>query len=198
MAPKLAAMQKLCFPTAEDVYLIKAGQYRKHIELFPQGQHLVLDENDEPVAASSDMRTDIDLGHIEHRHLDITHNNGMTGHKPDGQWLYGFDISVHPEYRGLGLGRMLYAARRALVRKLNLRGHAAGGLLSAYGALKNQMSAKDYAAKVSSGEIFDPALSVQLKNGFRITGIIDNYVDDPACDNKAAFIIWENDAYVAQ
>jgi hypothetical protein len=48
------------------------------------------------------------------------------------------------------------------------------------------------AAAVSAGHIVDPTLSVQLKVGFTVHGIIQHYVDDPACDGKAAFIVWYN------
>jgi hypothetical protein len=57
------------------------------------------------------------------------------------------------------------------------------------------MSADDYVAQVVAGNIVDPTLSVQLKCGFRVHGIIQDYVHDPSCDNKAAFIIWHNPDY---
>lgn len=40
-----------------------------------------------------------------------------------------------------------------------------------------------------TGELFDPTVSVQLKMGFTIHGISDNYVDDPSCENKAVLIV---------
>jgi hypothetical protein len=54
------------------------------------------------------------------------------------------------------------------------------------------MSIETYVDKVKAGDLFDPTVSVQLKVGFTIHGIINNYVDDPSCDNKAAFIVWHN------
>jgi hypothetical protein len=50
-------------------------------------------------------------------------------------------------------------------------------------------------AKVIAGELFDPTLSVQLRRGFKVHGIIQDYVDDPSCDGKAAFIVWPNPDY---
>jgi hypothetical protein len=73
----------------------------------------------------------------------------------------------------------------------------AGGMLKGYGKVKDQMSAESYLEKVKAGELFDPTVSVQLKVGFKIHGIINNYVDDPSCDNKAAFIVWHNPDYKA-
>jgi hypothetical protein len=54
------------------------------------------------------------------------------------------------------------------------------------------MSAEAYVAAVMAGHIVDPTLSVQLKMGFTVHGVIQHYVDDPACDGKAAFIVWYN------
>ncbi len=58
---------------------------------------------------------------------------------------------------------MLYEARQGLIRRLNLKGHVAGGMLKGYGPYKNQMSAEEYMEKLKTGEIFDPTVSVQLK-----------------------------------
>ena len=33
-------------------------------------------------------------------------------------------------------------------------------------------------------EIEDPVLSVQLKRGFEVAGIINHYLDDPSCDTS--------------
>ena len=59
------------------------------------------------------------------------------------------------------------------------------------------MSVEAYVAKVIAGELFDPTLSVQLRRGFKVHGIIQQYVDDPACDGKAAFLVWHNPDYAA-
>lgn len=57
------------------------------------------------------------------------------------------------------------------------------------------MSVEDYVDKLITRELFDPTVSIQLNVGFKIHGIIQNYVDDPLCDNKAAFIVWPNPNY---
>jgi ribosomal protein S18 acetylase RimI-like enzyme len=134
----------------------------------------------------------VDLDHYEHRYLEAVDHNWLTHHNPDGDWLYGADIGVLPAYRRRGLARMLYRARWDLIRRLGLRGHVAGGMLVGYGQYKGQMSIETYVDKVKAGELFDPTVSVQLHIGFTIHGIIRNYVDDPSCDNKAAFIVWHN------
>jgi hypothetical protein len=31
-----------------------------------------------------------------------------------------------------------------------------------------------------------------MRRGYAAVGVIENYLDDPASDNKAAFIVWRN------
>ena len=42
-AEQLEALQRTCFPTLDDAERFKAAHYRKHIELFPDGQFVALD-----------------------------------------------------------------------------------------------------------------------------------------------------------
>jgi hypothetical protein len=52
-----------------------------------------------------------------------------------------------------------------------------------------------YVAEVVAGRLVDPTLTVQLRCGFRVEGIIQHYVTDAACDDKAALIVWRNPDY---
>ena len=147
------------------------------------------------IGCSTDFRTTFDFDHIEHRYIDTVDNNWLGHHNPEGDWLYGADIGVLPEYRGRGIARLLYGARHALVRRLGLKGHIAGSMLRGYGRWKNRLTVDQYVTDVVAGRVTDPALSVHLKCGFRVYGIIQNYVTDPSCDNKAALIVWKNPEY---
>jgi len=195
MAPVLEAIQRASFPTMATDELITAAHYRAHIARFPAGQLAAVTETGRPVACSTDFQTTFDFEHIEHRYIDAVDHNWLGRHDPDGDWLYGADIGVLPEYRGQGLARRLYEARRALVRRLNLKGHVAGGLLRGYGAWKSRLGVEEYVAQVAAGRLVDPTLTAQLRCGFRVHGIIQDYVTDAACDNKAALIVWRNPDY---
>lgn len=195
MADDLAAIQEACFPTLASAERITADQFRTHIKIFPEGQMTVLTDAGRPVASSTDLICNINLDHFQHRYMDASGNNWLTTHNPDGEWLYGVDIGVHPDWRGHGLSKLLYDARKNLARRLNLRGHIAGGVLKGYGDYKDRMSAENYIQQVKTGVIFDPTLSIQLRRGFKIHGIINDYLDDPSCDNKAALIVWYSSDY---
>jgi GNAT superfamily N-acetyltransferase len=197
MVEQLEAVQRACFPTLAEDEIITAAHYAAHIQRFPEGQFAVVEHTTgRVVACSTDFRTRaVDFAHFEHRYIDVTDHNWLGHHDPAGDWLYGADLGVLPAYRRQGLARRLYAARQDLVRRLHLKGHVAGGLLRGFAQYKAVMAVEAYVAKVVAGELFDPALSVQLKCGFTVHGILHHYVDDPACDGKAAFIVWHNPEY---
>jgi hypothetical protein len=47
-------------------------------------------------------------------------------------------------------------------------------------------------SKVAAGELEDPTLTFQLANGFEVRGAIAGYMQDPAVDDYASFIVWHN------
>jgi len=196
MAEELEAVQRAAFPTLAEDEIITAAHYTAHITRFPEGQFAVLNAAGQVVACSTDFRTSaVDLNDFEHRYIDAVANNWLSRHDPQGEWLYGADIGVLPAYRRRGIARRLYEARRNVIRSLHLRGHVAGGLLKGFSAYKAMMSVEAYVAKILAGELVDPTLSVQLRCGFTVHGIIHNYVHDSACDGKAAFLVWYNPDY---
>jgi GNAT superfamily N-acetyltransferase len=120
----------------------------------------------------------------------------FTNHILSGDSLYGADVSTHPDSRGQGIATMLYDARKKLAIMLNLRRIIAGGRLFNYREYADKMSAQDYTEKVVNGELKDPVLSFQLKNGFKFIKILPNYLRDSRSLNYASFIEWQNPKYV--
>jgi hypothetical protein len=90
---------------------------------------------------------------------------------------------------------MLYDSRKDLAIKLNLRRILAGGRLYDYCKYSNMMSAYEYADRVVKGELHDPVLSFQLKNGFKYIKILPNYLFDKRSLNNASLIEWLNPRY---
>ena len=137
-AEQLEHLQMVVFPTLADEERFKARHYRKHIELFPEGQFVGLD-GDRVVAATATIRLHFDFDHVTHTFAEIIQGGWLTSHEPDGDWLYGADIGVDPAYRGRGLAQALYAARQELVWALGLKGQVTAGMMSGYGAVKHRM-----------------------------------------------------------
>ncbi len=193
MAAALAHVQRLCFPNVSEDELITAEQYRAHLDVFPEGQFAVVDPAGRPVASATSCRCNQDLLNTHHTYMQAAGNNWLSNHVPDGPWLYGVDIGVHPDHRGKSLSKLLYDARKLLVYRLGLRGILIGGMLKGYGPYRAAMSPAEYAAKVANGTYFDPTLSVQLRRGFQIHGILPHYIHDPTIDGAAALLVWAND-----
>lgn len=193
MAEQLEAIQRLSFPTLAEDELTLADHFRSHMHYFPEGQHAVVEnESGKVVASSSDLIVRLDLAHIWHRFVDISGHMTLSTHNPQGEWLYGVDIGVHPEYRGHGLSTLLYTARQGLVRRLELKGHTAGAMPRGYGAVQHEMPLEQYLLEVVRGGRFDPVISVQLKRGYALWGIIPEYLEDPSCANYGVLILWRN------
>ncbi len=81
------------------------------------------------------------------------------------------------------------------MRRLGLRGHVAGAMPKGYAPYQRDMPIEAYVARVVRGEMFDPVLSIQLRRGYNVWGIIPDYLNDPSCGNYGVFIVWRNPAW---
>ena len=187
-AGQLEELQRICFPTLADDQRFKQAHYLKHMELFEDGQFVALDK-DIVIGATTTLRLNFDLNHVDHTFADIIQGGWLTSHQPDGAWLYGADVSVRPEYRGRGVATALYAARQEVVWRLKLNGQITAGMIPGYGPLKDIMPAEDYYEGVLAGRIRDPTLSMQINVGFEPRGLLANYLNDPVCDNYSVLLV---------
>lgn len=194
-AEAAAALQRACFPTLPEEDYFTAEHYRSHVRVFPEGQFVALAHTPQGVrlaAASTSMRTDFDPPPAHY--IPFIGHNWLTTHEPQGAWLYGIDMSVHPDFRRMGISRLLYAERRRLAQRLGLRGELVAGLLPGYDAHRT-MSIEAYVERVIAGELSDPTLTPQLRNGLRFVRLLYGYVTDPRSDNTATLLMRENPEY---
>jgi GNAT superfamily N-acetyltransferase len=187
----LTQHQRICFPTLAPYEWINEEHFTSHLRLFPEGQHVALD-GERVVGQSSTFRCRTDQVFVPHRFHDIIAAGYFTNHDPQGEWLYGADMSIHPDYRGRGLASKLYTARKDLIRQLGLRGMVAGGMLPGYNRYSAVMSVEEYVERVSRGELNDPTLTPQLRNGFVVRGVLRDYIDDSSITPHGTLIVWEN------
>lgn len=195
-ADQLEELQKKVFPTLSTEELFKAPHYKKHIELFRAGQFVATD-GASVVGMTSTMRTTFDFDHPHHTFAELIDGGWLTKNDPQGQWMYGVDIGVDPTYRGQAIGRALYAARQQAAQKLGLLGQVTVGMLSGYGAVRNEISVDDYYAELVQGDRFDPTVSVQMRIGFEPRGLISEYVNDPVCDGYGVLLVLPSTAEIA-
>lgn len=193
-APALAELQLIAFPETNPEVLFWEDDLVKHAEVFPEGTFVVLD-GDRPVGMGAGLFLDFDFVDYQHTLEEIAGEHGIGNHDPTGLYYYGTDISVHPDYRRRGIGNKLYDLRKDLVRRYNKRGIVAGGVLPGLKAYKDELTAEEYIEKVVAGELYDPTLSFQLRNGFVVRGVLRDYFHDERSGSWASLIYWENPDY---
>jgi GNAT superfamily N-acetyltransferase len=192
-----ARCEAIAFPEADTEDLLGPEDFGHYLRLFPEGVFVVIDDDappgEEVVGVGAGIFVDFDFDNIEHTIWEVAGEHQCSNHDPDGDWYYGTDITVLPSYRGHGIGRKLYDLRKDVVRRFGKLGIIAGGHLPGYAEVKDTMTAEEYVAEVVAGRRGDATLSFQLKNGFEVRGVIQNYFADPSIDNKASLIVWEVD-----
>jgi GNAT superfamily N-acetyltransferase len=193
---KIVDLQKESFPyLAHYGNIWRPEELESHIKIFPQGQFVAVEPDGTVVGSASSLIVAPNPKYAEHTWIEITANGIFTNHNPNGDSLYGADISTHPKFRHEGIGKMLYDARKELTIRLNLPRMIGGGRLFNYCEYADKMSALEYAQRVIKGELRDPVLSFELDNGFKFIKILPNYLNDIRSLNYASFIEWLNPRY---
>lgn len=170
----------------------KESHIQSLIDKFPEGQ-VVIKINNELAGCALSIVVDYDAFDEVHTYNDITGNYTFSTHNNDGDVLYGIDVFIKSEYRGLRLGRRLYDYRKELVEKLNLRGIAFGGRIPNYHKFSDDLSPKEYIEKVKRKEIHDPVLNFQMANDFHPTKVMKGYLEgDENSGEFAVLLEWDN------
>jgi len=165
------------------------------LNLFPDGQ-LCIEVDGKVVASALSIIVDYKKFGDNHTYMKIIGNNTFNTHTINGDVLYGIDIFVHPEYRGLRLGRRLYDARKELCEHLNLRAIIAGGRIPEYSKYASEISPRQYLNKVRDKQIYDPILNFQLSNDFHVRKILKDYLPgDFESKDYATLLEWNNIYY---
>ncbi|HPW98451.1 MAG TPA: bifunctional GNAT family N-acetyltransferase/carbon-nitrogen hydrolase family protein [Flavobacterium sp.] len=182
------------YPGMENSYW-KEEQIEKLLTIFPEGQ-LVIVVDDKVVGSALSLIIDEDFVDKSHDYKKITGNYTFSTHNADSEILYGIDVFIHPNYRGLRLGRRLYDARKELCEQLNLKSIVFAGRIPNYGKYAEELSPKAYIEKVRKKEIHDPVLSFQLSNDFHVMRVMKNYLEgDKKSKEYAVLLEWNNIYY---
>ena len=160
---------------------------------FPDGQ-FVITVDDKIVAFCATFMISGRIALKPHNWKEITGNGYASRHDPKGDWLYGMEVCVDPDYRGYRLGQRLYNERKKLCQDLGLKGIIFGGRLPSLSKrIKKYGTVENYIAQVQQNKVRDPVLSFQLHNDFEVLGLLNDYLpNDQQSLGYAVHLVWKN------
>jgi hypothetical protein len=131
--------------------------------------------------------------HIDDPWDILTAGGSFLDHNPEGTTLYGADIMVHPGHQHHGIAHALTDQARFLVQEEKLWRLVGASRLPGFCEHCATMAIDDYVAAVLSGKLFDPVLSIHIKDGWTAIRPIHGYLQhDPDSAGWAEVIQWVN------
>jgi predicted amidohydrolase/ribosomal protein S18 acetylase RimI-like enzyme len=190
---QVVQMQQICFPRMEPW---TRKEFESQLTIFPEGQ-IGVEIEGRLVASSSSLLVDQNDYANWHDWLGISGEGAIQNHDPDGNALYGIEMQVDPEFRGMKLSRRMYDARKELCRQRNLACIVFGGRIPGYAKHKDSMSPRAYVEAVQAKRVYDPVLTSQLSNGFVLRRLIPDYMpSDEDSAGYATHLEWANLDYI--
>ena len=178
-----------------DVVPWAPAQLESHLRIFPEGQFVVTeDATGAVVGYAATLIVFWDDYEMSGNWRDFTSHGTFENHDPArGRTLYAADIMVAPRVQGKGVGKLLYQARRDLMRSRGLLRIRAGARLQGYHRLKDTLTPEAYVREVVTGRLSDATLTFQLGRGFKVLGVVAEYMrHDPLSLGYAAVIEYLN------
>jgi predicted amidohydrolase/ribosomal protein S18 acetylase RimI-like enzyme len=186
---QIVGLQLKSFP---DMKPWSKEQIESQLATFPEGQ-ICIEYQGRIVASSSSLILDFAMYADWHNWREIADSGFIRNHNPEGNTLYGIEIMVDPDFRGMRLARRLYDARKKMAREKNLMRIVLGGRIPGYHQHKDQMTAREYVDRVINKDLFDPVLTTQLSNGFVLVRLLKSYLDsDKESQGFATLLEWTN------
>lgn len=186
------ALQERCFPGMRPW---KRSQLEQHHAVFPEGQFVVEVEG-RIVGSASSLIVDLDEHGESHTFDEVTGGGSLGTHDPEGPDLYGIEVMVDPDFRGMRIGQRLYEARRGLCEHLDLRRVVIAGRMPGYREHAETMTPREYVEAVARSDLHDPVLDFQIANGFVPKRILQGYLPgDQESGGFAVLMEWNNIEY---
>ena len=177
----------------KESYSYNSAKIRGQINNYPEGV-FVATFDDNIVGYCATFRISEAKIFRQHSWAEITGEGFNSQHEPDGDFLYGSEVAVDPDFRGTRIGQRLYNERKRLCNFLRLRGIAFGARIPGYARRAAQLDGPEtYLEKVAAGELSDPVIGFQLKNGFEPKRVLKAYFPgDKESHGFAALMLWAN------
>jgi predicted amidohydrolase/ribosomal protein S18 acetylase RimI-like enzyme len=192
--PAVIECHRAAYPEYDEDAYYTERYYELQWSAFPEGQ--ILAETDGRVVGyATSLIVQLEEDAHTYTYEEITGGGTFATHDPSGDTLYGADIGVHMEYRGLGISKLLYEARRKIMQRYNLRRMIAYGRIPGYTAHAGKMTAEEYVAKVVQGEMTDQALRAHLSAGYAVKRVLLDFLWDNSSLNYSTLLEMPNPSY---
>lgn len=166
-----------------------------HRRVFPQGQFAAVHEDGALAGVHFTLRLRLMDFHVDDPWDILTAGGSFLDHDPEGPTLYGADIMVHPGHQHHGIGHALTDQARFLVQQERLWRMVGASRLPGYAQHSPTLSIERYVEDVLAGRLFDPVLSVHVKDGWSAVTPIHGYLQhDEDSAGWAEVIQWINPA----
>lgn len=170
-------------------------EFERLLAIFPDGQ-IGVEVNGKIVGCAFSLIIDYSKFGDQHTYEEIIGGGQFDNHDPEGDVLYGIEVFVHPDFRGMRLARRMYDVRKELCENLNLRAIVVGGRIPGYQKYAETLTPRQYLNRVKKREISDPILSFQLDNDFHIKRLLTGYLEgDTESQEYATLLEWINIYY---
>ncbi len=188
----IPAILRMCSRAYKDMPTYSENMVRGQIANFPEGQFVAVYEG-EIVGYCATFIIDEEIALGDHSWAEITGNGYASRHNTEGEYLYGMEVCVDPEYRGLRIGQRLYNERKKLCEYHRLKGIVFGGRMPGLARKKSIATPEEYLEQVKAGALRDQVINFQMRNGFEIIGVLHDYLpSDKASRGFAAHMLWRN------
>jgi len=130
---------------------------------------------------------------------EITDNGTVAkSHRPQGQYMYGVNLSIHHSMSGqnLGLGLMLQAWRLMILT--NKRGVFLGSRIPGFRNYKKhhpEVTAEEYIRLKRNGKLRDYELKLYAEDGLLALRVLPNYFPDPPSLDYGVLLYRKNPVY---
>jgi len=183
----------------EDVYghiyskaeLYNERKYRLQFRKFPDGQFLA-EVDGKIIGYATSLIVHLNDEDELYRYPELSGNGSFSPHTPSGDTLYGADIAVHPDYRGLAIAGNLYVGRKNLVKKYNLARMIAYGRIPGYPAHMDKLTPEEYVDQVVQGKLKDSSLNAHLKAGYKVVKVVFDLMHDSESMDYCTYLEYVN------
>ncbi len=194
LAEPVAYLINSCFPDMTDDDRYVPEDLELMADIFAEGSIVALlgGKQEVVVGFGTGIFTDLDWRNLPETESEVLGELCVKNHDPAGKFYYGSEFCVHPDFRCQKIGRNIYDRRKEVVVRNKKVGFFAASVLQGYVDYKSGIGIDEYFRKIENREIYDPTLSMQLRNGFQIVKPIQNFFDHPPSNHWSALIYWGN------